>query len=650
MSSFAVAGEWRSVCPPLSDRVLAAVDRLGFQQMTPVQAQCVPLFAQHKDVVVEAMTGSGKTLAFAVPLLDKLIKGDRLAKNQIGAVVLSPTRELASQIFRVISSLLHEPASDSAEEDDGGNGEQLEYPSCQLVVGGESASVDEDLAAFRQHGANIIVGTPGRLEDFFRRGIGTRSSSTIGMTINIKACEMLILDEADRLLDLGFSSSLDTIIAYLPKQRRTGLFSATMTEGLSQLIRTGLRNPVKIVVKVANSTSGVEWRTPETLDIRWMKIKEEYKAAQLVRSLQASSTGKTIVYFYTCKAAEYFYQLFAAQAKLKKLPVHCVHGQQPMKRRNLAYKAFLEAPSPAILFTTDLAARGLDIADIDRVIQFDPPTDAKMFAHRCGRSARMGQKGSAVVFLTEHEVTFVNLLQGRKVNIREAPVTDPNGLEQEASTLRQQWQALILRDRALMDMSLAAFVSSIRAYRSHELSFIFQIKNVDLLGLLKAYAIVGLPSMPELKASAQLDDIRTYFAGVNVDHSTIAYKDAERERARLLRLSNPRPSHDLERKKAEREAKAKVNAPWSKQKERKERKQARKHKTPASSTPEQAADVESTPPATNVQGPEASAAVDDSDDDWDDVAADMRAAKKARRKPKRRMRFGDLAAGTDEEN
>jgi len=237
MISLAPAGSWESLQPRLSPEILDAVSTMGFIEMTPVQSGAIPLFMKNKDVVVEAVTGSGKTLSFLIPILEKIHRrSHKLAASEVGAIVISPTRELATQIAKVLTDF--EPF--------------LQNIKHQLLIGGET-SLEEDIASFREIEPDVLIGTPGRLEDMLSQKRGG---------VNVKELEVLVLDEADRLLDMGFSVSLNKIMSLLPKQRRTGLFSATMTDGLHELVRAGLRNPVRVVVKVEDLVGGGGQRTP----------------------------------------------------------------------------------------------------------------------------------------------------------------------------------------------------------------------------------------------------------------------------------------------------------------------------------------------------------------------------------------------------
>ncbi|KAI9230985.1 MAG: P-loop containing nucleoside triphosphate hydrolase protein, partial [Podila humilis] len=351
---------------------------------------------KNKDVVVEAVTGSGKTLSFLIPILEKIHRRSRkLAPAEIGAIVISPTRELATQITKVLSEF--EPFFPNIKH--------------QLLIGGET-SLEEDIETFGQTFPDILIGTPGRLEDILSQ---KRSG------VNVKELEVLVLDEADRLLDMGFAVSLNKIMSLLPKQRRTGLFSATMTDGLSELVRAGLRNPVRVVVKVEDLVGGGGQRTPASLHIGYILCSTSQKLLLLTHLLrQEAANKKTIVYFATCASVDYFYKLLSRLPQLAGFAIHSLHGKMETKKRSLTFKAFTNIPagSPGILLCTDVASRGLDIPDVDFVVQVDPPQDPKAFTHRCGRAGRAGREGKAIVFLVKgKEETYIDFLKVRKVPI-----------------------------------------------------------------------------------------------------------------------------------------------------------------------------------------------------------------------------------------
>ena len=328
----------------LSESTLRTLKRLKFSKMTPVQAATIPLFLQRKDVAAEAVTGSGKTLAFIIPLLETLTKlSTPLNKHQIGALIISPTRELASQISEVLQEFLKDTDSSLSQ---------------QLFIGGNK--VDKDVQKYEDTGGNIVIGTPGRLEDLL---LGKTVGATMGQNkfvTGLKSLEMLIMDEADRLLSLGFETAINTILGFCPKQRRTGLFSATQTSEVSSLIRAGLRNPVMVSVK-DHSRSEADQRTPASLENYYMMVEPKHKLSTLVNLLKYRSDQKVMLFAATCACVDYFTLLL--RHFLVKSIIFSIHGKMKKKRHKI-FNQFREAKS-GILICTDVMARGVDIPDVD---------------------------------------------------------------------------------------------------------------------------------------------------------------------------------------------------------------------------------------------------------------------------------------------
>lgn len=244
---------WDALTPPLADWILDAINSNGWgARMTPVQAATIPLFRRNVDVVVEAVTGSGKTLSYLIPVIDKILKADdSLKPHNVTAIIVSPTRELANQIYDVLTTQIlpfHPPSAEILpllkDEDEKRTLKKEPVVVPQLLIAGLTKP-RADLSFFVRKSPNLIIATPGRLAELL--------SSPLVKTSNL---EVLVMDEADRLLDLGFKPQLNTILGYLPKQRRTGLFSASMSEAVSELIRTGLRNPQRIAVTVKSLKDG----------------------------------------------------------------------------------------------------------------------------------------------------------------------------------------------------------------------------------------------------------------------------------------------------------------------------------------------------------------------------------------------------------
>jgi ATP-dependent RNA helicase DDX55/SPB4 len=535
---------------------LKIVKGLGFEKATPVQAAAIPLLLSHKDVVVEAVTGSGKTLAFLLPLLQILEKVPVLLKDhrRIGAVVMTPTRELAVQIYETLQGLL--------------NKSSIELKPL-LLIGGVISTLEDDYEKYRKEGGNVIVATPGRLEEFLKR-----FNSEVGPALK-DAFELLILDEADRLLDLGFESSIRNILQQLPKQRRTGLFSATMTEAIGDLIRTGLRNPVRVTVKVESSDNS-ESRVPTTLSIHYKLVDSfEEKLTLFNRLIKRSDPDhpmhgkKIIVYFATCACVDYYMNIFGDKN------IFALHGKMPHNKRTAVYRGFLDSSGDSIMFCTDLAARGLDFPDIDWVVQFDPPQDPKSFLHRCGRTARSGRSGDALVYLQKQEDAYIEMMSNRSVPMTEFSVKIP-GNDFDFNELKQK----SLKSREIYESGIKAFVSYIRFYQEHQAKFIFRLKELDIPSLAHTFGLLRLPSMPELRntfTAAQLSG----FVSTSHDPDTISYTDKIREKQRLVALEKSRAkkaSKQSEGSNDRNDRKRQNNVAWSEQKAKKQARQERKEK------------------------------------------------------------------------
>eukprot|EP01043_Picozoa_sp_COSAG02_P029544 COSAG02_NODE_1842_length_10700_cov_148.785869_8_plen_818_part_00 len=599
-AALATAGSWRSLQPALSSSVLTALESsLGFPTMTPVQAAAIPLLLTHKDVAVDACTGSGKTLAFLVPAIELLRRRERpLGLWEVGAIVITPTRELARQIDTVCTQLLRAVA-----EADLGTRPALVH---MLLVGGTDTQADQD--HFAQHGANVVVGTPGRIEAIMANT----------PAFNVRELELLVMDEADRMLDMGFERSMTTILARLPKQRRTGLFSATQTRAIQDLIRAGLRNTVRVRVSNAAAkapspkspgssdttasdaivpapTSGQQ-RTPASLRNYFAICDPTEKLSHLantLRGLQNSSAAKqggsckVIVYFLTCACVDYFTKVFTTVpvlANSKELQVLGLHGRMKPVQRSKVYRKFCEDHNGATgastnadgsqrrsvvaLFATDLAARGLDIADVDWVVQYDPPQDPDTFVHRVGRTARMGREGAALSYLLPKEDAYVDFMKVRRVplqswNTAEAPLSEGTR-PHDSLRLLDQVKSATKRDRDLFEKGERAFVSYVAGYQEHTCNFIFRWAAMDIGQLAVSFALLRLPRLKfkdisgsgdgntsknrsKGKKKKQRSDVTGAKEGAPalpdidfvrdpIDTNSIPYKDKQRERHRQSQL------------------------------------------------------------------------------------------------------------------
>jgi ATP-dependent RNA helicase DDX55/SPB4 len=572
---------WNVLTPALSEWILDATSTMGFTKMTPVQASTIPLFMTHKDVVVEAVTGSGKTLAFLIPLVEKLLRLEEpIKKHHVGAIIVSPTRELASQIYNVLLSLLkfHRPSAGFVDQSDipgleDGKLDKSKNASAlrivpQLLLGGSTTSA-QDLSWFLKNSPNLLISTPGRLLEIL---------SSPYVHCPQPSFEMLVLDEADRLLDLGFKDDLQRILSRLPKQRRTGLFSASVSEAVDQIIRVGLRNPVRIAVKVKGANGAVDKRTPASLRMTYSISNPSQKWPALKNLLQRNTPSpmKVIVYLSTCAAVDYFQYLLPSKVLPDGMILVPLHGKHPSNVREKNFIRFTNAACPALLLTTDVAARGLDIPQVDLVVQIDPPSDPKVFLHRCGRAGRAGRKGLSVIFLQPgREEDYISFLEVRKTPVEELMEPDVGVQPGEAENMASSFSDLVLTDRALHDKAQKAFVSWVRSYSKHQASSIFRVTDLEWADLAQGWGLLKLPKMPELKGWD-----RKNYQVEEVDWESYAYRDKQREQHRkeaLLQEKSGEPFPNPTGKLVKRTS----STAWSQNLEHKADKEARRAKRQA---------------------------------------------------------------------
>ncbi|ODV98098.1 hypothetical protein PACTADRAFT_185503 [Pachysolen tannophilus NRRL Y-2460] len=550
---------WDKLPYKLETWIVDALKSIGYKNLTPVQAAVIPLFSMNKDVVVEAVTGSGKTLSFAIPVLEKVVKlQESLKKGHMIGMVISPTRELANQINNVFQELLKFYPED------------LVPIKTQLLVGSLS-SVREDLSDFLKNKPQIIVGTPGRILDFL--------SSNSVKTSNL---EVLVLDEADKLLDIGFEKDVINITKQLPRQRRTGLFSATISAAGNVIFKTGMTNPVKIVVRNNQQSKSI---VPTSLGLSHLILKPEMKIKALVDILSKYHFKKAIVYFSTCTAVTYFYAMLKSLLKEDILDImspgglafFSLHGKLPTKPRLKTLENFTNSVEKAILLTTDVAARGLDIPEVELVIQMEPPTDPEVFLHRSGRTGRADNVGRAIVMLNEgREEDYIDFMKVKNVEIDELSYRYENSKDTKFDEVLRDW---ILQDRARHDLAVRAYVSFVRYYSKHSAKSIFRLQSLDYVGIAKMYGLLRLPRMPEIRNVDKL--AHGGWLCENFDMDNFKYLDDQKEKSRLKELEELKSKKEINNKKELRELKElqkKKNLSWSDKTDQKENKATRKEK------------------------------------------------------------------------
>ncbi len=336
----------------ISPEILKAIAGMGFEKPTPVQLQVIPLMLQGSDVVVQSQTGTGKTAAFAVPILQNM---DLRAGLQ--ALILVPTRELALQVTDEFHSL----------------GKHTKF-SIVTVYGG--ASMEVQLDALRR-GANVVVATPGRLLDHMGRG-----------TIDLSRIRTLVLDEADLMLDMGFIDDVRQIIDATPQERHTCLFSATLPPEISQLAHEYLVTPETVRINEEQLAVG-------NIKQEYISVDPREKVSALATILKLRNTQSAIVFTRTKLGAD------SLSRSLHSLGFHvyALHGNLTQSRRERVMADF-HAKKFNILVATDIAARGLDIDDVELIVNYNLPEDPKVYVHRIGRTARAGKAGSAIAFCT----------------------------------------------------------------------------------------------------------------------------------------------------------------------------------------------------------------------------------------------------------
>jgi ATP-dependent RNA helicase DDX55/SPB4 len=550
---------WDALTPPLAEWILDYLSSSGFERMTPVQAAVLPLFSASKDVVVEAVTGSGKTLSYLIPVINRLLRLEEPTKpRHVAAIIVSPTRELASQIHKVLIDLVkfHPTSAELLPHLDSDEKRPITstpFILPQLLVGGTTTPA-QDLSFFLRHCPNILVASPGRLVELLQ---------SPHVSCNQSSFEVLVLDEADRLLDLGFKQDLQNILSRLPKQRRTGLFSASVSDAVSEIIRVGLRNPVKIQVKVKSlKTGGVieERRTPASLAMKYLLTPASQKLPALAQILDKLETRpqKSIVFFSTCAAVDYFQHLLP-ELLPEGYAIVPLHGKHHSNVRQKNFNKFLSSAQPTILLTTDLAARGLDVPQVDLVVQIDPPSDPKVYLHRCGRAGRAGRKGLSVLFLQPgREEDYVPFLEIRKTPIE--PLTYPEIVLNlsDAAEATYKFRALVKEDRALYEKGQRAFVSWVRSYSNHTASSIFRVADLDWADLASGWGLLRLPKMPEAKT---FDGDRSL--GIDMDWDNFAFKDKAREKQRRLDMEKAADPANGEKAEAIKAKRKRNTEAWS---------------------------------------------------------------------------------------
>ena len=347
----------------VSDSLKMRLASAGFNTPTPVQAKAIPPALEGHDILATASTGTGKTLSFLIPMIERMdansVPSTKGKRGPIRSLILLPTRELAMQVLEAYGKISPQAKSDSV-----------------LVCGGLSENTQLDQLG---RGPRLVVATPGRLEDFLRR-----------RSVNLSSVEMLVLDEVDRMLDMGFLPAIRRIVGALPKTRQTMCYSATLDANISEIVRDYVQKPVRIEI---GSTS----KPSDQVELRVYTVMQDQKLG-LLNQMLTQEEGTFLVFSRTKHGAD------RIAKKLEKLghDTEVIHGDRSQSQRTAALKGF-STGRHRILVATDVAARGIDVKDIAHVVNYDLPNAAEDFVHRIGRTGRAGKKGVATTFVMPQE-------------------------------------------------------------------------------------------------------------------------------------------------------------------------------------------------------------------------------------------------------
>jgi ATP-dependent RNA helicase DDX18/HAS1 len=435
----------------INEPLKRALKEANFEVLTEIQSKAIPHLLNGKDVLAAAKTGSGKTLAFLVPAIDLLYNVKFLPRNGVGALVISPTRELAMQIYDVLRNISKYVSQTFA-----------------VCVGGMNRRQEADKLC---KGVNTLVATPGRLLDHMQNTKGFVYHNLVNLTI----------DEADRILEVGFEEEINMILKMLPKKRQTALFSATQTRRVADLARLSLAKPVFLEAKSQDNVSTVSGLTQG-----YVVCPAANRFMLLFTFLKRNKDKKCMVFMSSCNAVKFHDELL----NYIDVPVVCIHGQKKQASRSSTFYSFCQA-NKGIMICTDVAARGLDIPRVDWIVQYDPPDEPKEYIHRVGRTARgAGGIGKALLFLMPEELGFLQYLRRAGV-----PVAEYSFPVSKLANIQSQFERVIEKNYHLHRSSRDAYRSYLHAYAAHSAKEVFDVHALDLAQLAKSFGFGAPPKV-----------------------------------------------------------------------------------------------------------------------------------------------------------
>ncbi|MCI4392812.1 hypothetical protein PGIGA_G00150280 [Pangasianodon gigas] len=566
---------------------------LNISSMTSVQKQTIPVLMSGKDAVVRSQTGSGKTLAYGIPLIQSLQAVQPKIKRSDGplAVVIVPTRELAQQSFQIFQKLL----------------KPFTWIVPGVLMGGEKRKAEK---ARLRKGINVLISTPGRLVDHIKNTL----------SIAFSAVRWLVLDEADRTLDLGFEKDLTVILNALNaagSTRQTVLLSATLTEGLSRLTSISMNDPVYIQVSDVTDESvdtskpslssqsppsqqADSYAVPDRLQQYMVVVPSKLRlvclAAFILAKCKFERDQKLIVFISSCEAVEFLVTLLStvlcgksSTANKQQLSINFLrlHGNMEQEERTEVFQEFSQSKT-GVLLCTDVAARGLDLPQVTWIVQFNPPTSAAEYVHRVGRTARIGAQGNGLLFLTPSETAYVDVLANHNISLREMKMEDilstlmqderfrgrgnwdrkksagarEQDMRERATVLQTDFENCVHGSVESVQAAKKALQSFVRAYTAYPsaLKHIFHIRHLHLGHAAKSF---GLRDAPQGLSSAVTDSTANGKAKKKAkgkDNKRPAIKLTARERVASLIRSEYTSGIDGESKSKKKRKKKKANA------------------------------------------------------------------------------------------
>ncbi|XP_042495568.1 DEAD-box ATP-dependent RNA helicase 32 [Macadamia integrifolia] len=438
---------------PLSRKTKDGLSESKYIEMTEIQRASLPHSLCGRDILGAAKTGSGKTLAFIIPVLEKLYRARWGPEDGVGSIIISPTRELAGELFDVLRNV----------------GRNHSF-SAGLLIGGRK---DVDTEKEHVNNLNILVCTPGRLLQHMDET----------PNFDCSQLQVLVLDEADRILDAGFKKTLNSILSQLPKRRQTLLFSATQTKSVQDLARLSLKDPEYISVHEESVTA-----TPSRLQQTAMIVPLDQKINMLWSFIKMHLNSKILVFLSSCKQVKFVFEAFK---KLRPgIPLKCLHGRMKQERRMGIYSQFCETRS--VLFATDVGSRGLNFNNaVDWVVQVDCPENVASYIHRVGRTARYHSGGKSVLFLLPSETEMLKKLQEAKIPIKLIKANSKRLL-----SVTNALSELLVKSPDTQYLAQRAFTTYLRSIYKQQDKEVFDVMNLPLEDF---SASLGLPVTPKVR-------------------------------------------------------------------------------------------------------------------------------------------------------